>query len=450
MITLTVDCQTETPLLSGGADPAHILELRAPGVKGALRFWWRAFHNATGNRQLYEHESRLFGGRIQGPNNTWQSLRSVFRLDVLYSRRHMPLFRPGEDPQWGDGIRYFLFPILRNPNIAQRHQGGRPALREGFRFRLRFTLANTPGMPSHLGDLLRSLWLLAYLGGLGGRSRRGAGSFRILSFNPSIDSLISFYKLKDVPPFFYQNRYPSVGHFVSAGLTAVRTAWGMPPTSPPTTLPLPHYTAFRPGQSLVWVFSEPREGNHAGAMKAMDALGLRMKAFRQVHPLSEAQAMHTAHHSNPPAPPALTCHEKAQMGLPIIYNFRGRGRFNAGGAPTEFGAYTAQGIVYNPVTGHADRNHPDNATRRASPLFLSCHALPDGTGYAVVSYLPAPLLPAGQHVWLKHHQDPAREGFPAPPRTANYLLDLVQRGHGTGTTRRSPLAEGFNRRQRVA
>lgn len=42
MDRLTVTLKAVTPMFLGGAEPNKIAELRAPSIKGALRFWYRA------------------------------------------------------------------------------------------------------------------------------------------------------------------------------------------------------------------------------------------------------------------------------------------------------------------------------------------------------------------------------------------------------------------------
>jgi CRISPR-associated protein Cmr1 len=68
MHTITFTCEVLTPLFLNGAD-GRTPELRAPSIKGALRFWWRALH---GHLPLKAHsglttdlkslETQIFGG----------------------------------------------------------------------------------------------------------------------------------------------------------------------------------------------------------------------------------------------------------------------------------------------------------------------------------------------------------------------------------------------------
>lgn len=68
-------CKVITPMFLHGADN-KIPEFRAPSIKGAMRFWWRAVNASVDNDKLIEREKILFGGI----NNT--SLKSSFSIDV--------------------------------------------------------------------------------------------------------------------------------------------------------------------------------------------------------------------------------------------------------------------------------------------------------------------------------------------------------------------------------
>jgi len=39
-------------------------ELRAPSIKGAVRFWWRAMNGCLSIKDLKEKESEIFGSYI--------------------------------------------------------------------------------------------------------------------------------------------------------------------------------------------------------------------------------------------------------------------------------------------------------------------------------------------------------------------------------------------------
>ena len=60
MNSITFTCETITPMFLSGAD-GTTPELRAPSIKGALRFWWRALHGHLPLGDLKKREGEIFG-----------------------------------------------------------------------------------------------------------------------------------------------------------------------------------------------------------------------------------------------------------------------------------------------------------------------------------------------------------------------------------------------------
>ena len=61
MEKITFTCETITPMFLAGAD-GMTPELRAPSIKGALRFWWRAMNGDLSLEELKRREAEIFGG----------------------------------------------------------------------------------------------------------------------------------------------------------------------------------------------------------------------------------------------------------------------------------------------------------------------------------------------------------------------------------------------------
>lgn len=72
MPSITYSCQVLTPLFLNGAD-GRTPELRSPGIKAAMRFWWRALHGHLILSDLKKQEGEIFGD-----NN----MRSKFSIQV--------------------------------------------------------------------------------------------------------------------------------------------------------------------------------------------------------------------------------------------------------------------------------------------------------------------------------------------------------------------------------
>jgi CRISPR-associated protein Cmr1 len=161
MQTIIFECETVTPMFMAGADGVTP-ELRAPSIKGALRFWWRAMNGHLPEEKLREYEGAIFG-------NT--SHRSCFSIHVNASARTF---------------------VIATPPVP--HRGYKvDAINPGTRFQV--TLQIMPlkrdGIDfgaSHLQSLFE---LTVVLGGIGKRVRRGMGSYKIIAINGDAAPLIN-------------------------------------------------------------------------------------------------------------------------------------------------------------------------------------------------------------------------------------------------------------------
>ncbi|WP_373553990.1 type III-B CRISPR module RAMP protein Cmr1 [Haliscomenobacter sp.] len=143
MEVITFTCSTITPLFMAGAD-GSTPELRAPGIKGALRFWWRALHGHLAIDQLRDQEAKIFG-------STKGRSKVLIRLE-----------EPIDETQI---INTSLLP----------HKGGSNgnAFAENLDFKIRVDFAENIISV----EKMKNLFILACtLGGWGKRSRRGFGS----------------------------------------------------------------------------------------------------------------------------------------------------------------------------------------------------------------------------------------------------------------------------------
>lgn len=158
MAQLQLTVKTITPLLMFGADNKNpsIPELRAPSVRGLLRYWLRAVLGVKHNtgKALHEAESAILGSTEQG------------------ARVQVRVFA-GSSLQDASGLRVMPERIPSD------------GFKDGGQFRI--TLTTHPLDNSDVfaedGDLVKALYLLTHFGGMGKRSRRGSGNLRVLSAN---------------------------------------------------------------------------------------------------------------------------------------------------------------------------------------------------------------------------------------------------------------------------
>ena len=154
---IELELRALTPIFKSGSTTTQIDEgrpFRAPSIRGALRYWWRATSTLADVEQLRAREKALFGGVHGGPV---ASAVSVAILSQQSSAGPRPSNKPyafgvtGKEPQ----------DEARNRQVHMNTTG---TLRIDWR------------EDSDGEEVKRDLkaWLL--FGGIGGRSRRGAGS----------------------------------------------------------------------------------------------------------------------------------------------------------------------------------------------------------------------------------------------------------------------------------
>lgn len=155
--------ETVTPLLGGGTVARELDEnepVRAPGIRGQLRFWWRALcgHLYDTTAKLAQAEAEIFGAA--GKDGARRSAVDV-RVEMV---------RWSEQDRQPIDLRqvsaYALWPA-RNPPASR--------WKPGLRFRL---IVNVPvDQEAQLRNALRAFLLF---GGYGSRTRRGCGSLKVV------------------------------------------------------------------------------------------------------------------------------------------------------------------------------------------------------------------------------------------------------------------------------
>jgi CRISPR-associated protein Cmr1 len=163
---ITLRLQLVTPVLGGAWAPLvrdEVDTIRAPSIRGALRFWWRALYapQAADAAELHRQEAAIWGHAAG--DHGGRSLVEV-RVDQV-EQVAWDTDRLG--PASVEG--YALFPA--RPEGAPRDAPWHPRLRPGARFRL--TLCLPPEVEDRVRHALRA-WLL--FGGYGARTRRGLGT----------------------------------------------------------------------------------------------------------------------------------------------------------------------------------------------------------------------------------------------------------------------------------
>lgn len=174
METITFNCRFITPAFLGGADPNGTPELRAPSIKGALRFWWRAMNGHLPIEALKKAEESVFG-----------STEKRSSIIVRTSHPECDFFEEKWfqfNNQSKPATKYLFFTTLLKGNEERK------ALPEKSEFKVQISAMSNNTLA--LKQSVCSFWLWAHFGGIGMRSRRGGGNFMTMPDNNlNIDGL---------------------------------------------------------------------------------------------------------------------------------------------------------------------------------------------------------------------------------------------------------------------
>lgn len=158
-------------------------EFRIPSLIGQMRYWWRMTQDWSDIENLREKEGEVFG-MVAGNNTRAKPFFIYLKENSGFTVPSQPVLqRDGSQamdrlgnplfkfPSEHSGISYFFYPFMRRPTPFS----WLPA-------KLTVTLCidfTTSSSDKTIRQVFLSLFLLARFGGLGSRSRRGAGGIEI-------------------------------------------------------------------------------------------------------------------------------------------------------------------------------------------------------------------------------------------------------------------------------
>ena len=183
MQKITFNCETITPMFCYGAEENEP-EIRAASIKGALRFWWRAINGHLQINELRKKETEIFGG--SGDKKATKSNVFIRIKNITPSR------------------------VTNICPLPHKNIFTKSCFDKGLKFNVELKISNRNS--SINSQYVKSLFiLLSILGGLGGRSRRGFGNFKInsiddQSFDKEINEEYIFQQIKDINSSFKFNQ----------------------------------------------------------------------------------------------------------------------------------------------------------------------------------------------------------------------------------------------------
>ncbi|MBA2681875.1 MAG: type III-B CRISPR module RAMP protein Cmr1, partial [Ktedonobacteraceae bacterium] len=222
MPNVQVELRVVTPLFMGGAEPhGNPAEVRALGVRGALRWWLRAALGGAGGAgadfsdtaALWQAEAAVFGGVDSAQSKASPVIVSVHTVQgtpqPLVKERPV---RPGTPVNGRDYLLYGMHGNRNNPAEARQFYPPGTRFTLGLRSRL-----GADDAEAALERACAALWLLVMLGGLGARTRRGAGCL-------AVESVTGEWP-PNVPPLPLVRDLPSPAallHVLQRGLIQIR------------------------------------------------------------------------------------------------------------------------------------------------------------------------------------------------------------------------------------
>lgn len=348
---------TVTPLFLAGAEPRGAPELRAPSVRGALRFWLRALAGGCygtdeeGLKRVRELEAKVFGDA--GGKDGFGASKVVVNLEggAVQPQEWHPIRQSRErrgDRETGSGINYLYWSMGE-----QKVRGEQLEPKRYFPPDSRFTLTFTPrhGVEPSLArealyHTVRATWLLIHLGGLGARARRTAGSLAAPALRRDQDGTV---KRLQVPhpnlPFQLRPAPADAARELGEGLSLVRQRLGVVRS---VNRQRPAFEVLDPSWCRIWVFGGWQ--GHDAWMDAVDTVGSWLRESRR----------------------QLSTNERIAFGMPLVI--------------------PQQRTTIEPPPPYT------KVERRMSPLWLTLTRTIDGSLLGVATLFMSRLLDARQEV----------------------------------------------------
>lgn len=276
MKEIDFQCEVLTPLFLAGAYPrgrpelrGPFVELRSPAVRGAMRYWYRALiGGSTDFRDLKELEARVFGDTgMASPIIVSMRVNQPLQEAVESFKRDRAI-RMSDGSYLPTGKDYLLWSMAASGQPGTpRYQLAREYIKPGTKFTI--TLRSRGLQQDEiLKKAVASLWLVANLGALGARARRGAGS---IVMNPKDASNVPIF-FKECSTINELQAYLSDGIRQCLVLISQKNSWR-------TFTELPEYDILAPEAAKVWVISNSSTGWET-ALQALEGIGSKLRDYR--------------------------------------------------------------------------------------------------------------------------------------------------------------------------
>ncbi|AKA67803.1 type III-B CRISPR module RAMP protein Cmr1 [Clostridium scatologenes] len=165
---IKLKCRFLTPAFIYGDN--NQLELRASSIKGLIRFWWRAVNEFGNIEEMRNEESEIFGGKLLKKGKEEFIKAKVQILTEIIKNNNKELKKSLLD-EYEDysGIKYLFY------SIGINDKKNRNFFNKGTEFKVKFKFKDEDS--KYVREYIKAFNTLQLFGGIGCRSRRGAGNF---------------------------------------------------------------------------------------------------------------------------------------------------------------------------------------------------------------------------------------------------------------------------------
>lgn len=186
----TFKIRTITPIYGGGVKAGYVdreMPIRASGIRGQLRFWWRLLQRNTdrSSKEIFEKERNLWGGMCEGG----EDFSSKVQLRIMVDKSPFPTNDDRSYPA------YATFPLREQMDDQgqERDSSEKKLIKENFEFLLKIQV------PSEFKDeLTHTLRWWGSFGGIGARTRRGMGSVKIVCEDNQLLKPVNFDEVEQL------------------------------------------------------------------------------------------------------------------------------------------------------------------------------------------------------------------------------------------------------------
>lgn len=387
---LDFQCEVLTPLFLGGAEARARPELRAPSLRGAMRYWYRAILGgstliSSDNleesplKRLKRHETEIFGDTERS-----SAIAVLVRADKpteIETFQKDRAIRTEDDSFLPTGKDYLLWSMAASGHPGTpRYQPAREYIKPGSAFTVQLR-SRGPQKKDALEKAAAALWLVANLSALGSRANRGAGSIEIRAENPI--GRLSFRQCSAVDEL---EQYLADGIRQCLSLISGSTTWR-------ALADVPDYDVLAPGAAEVWLVSIPSNGWKTAA-EALEGIGSKLRDYRS-HRFPLGRGDHDAVLDWLERGGETPQIKRAVFGLPIPFRY-------SGGGPAD--------VI---VPAHGDR--------RASPLRIRITRLATGRYIGVLTLFKSRFLREGVSLQLQ-----TRKWSAPPPTDYTVIQDFIK------------------------